>query len=51
MTDTILDGELVIDIDPATGAQTLRFYAFDCLVLGGENIMAKPLDKRYAVGD
>lgn len=48
MTDTILDGELVIDIDPQTNKQTLRFYAFDCLVLGGENIMSKPLIKRYA---
>ena len=48
LTDTILDGELVIDID-SNGVETLRYYAFDCLVLGGENIMRKPLDKRYAV--
>ncbi|BEI85152.1 hypothetical protein CcaverHIS002_0505530 [Cutaneotrichosporon cavernicola] len=48
LADTILDGELVIDIDPLTKNQTLRFYAFDCLVLGGENIMTKPLVKRYA---
>ncbi|GMK55809.1 hypothetical protein CspeluHIS016_0208650 [Cutaneotrichosporon spelunceum] len=48
LTDTILDGELVIDIDPRTKKQTLRFYAFDCLVLGGENVMKKPLVKRYA---
>ncbi|KLT46503.1 putative mRNA guanylyltransferase [Cutaneotrichosporon oleaginosum] len=48
LTDTILDGELVIDIDPRTKKETLRFYAFDCLVLGGENIMKKPLVKRYA---
>lgn len=47
LTDTILDGELVIDID-SRGTETLRFYAFDCLVLGGENIMKKPLIKRYA---
>jgi mRNA guanylyltransferase len=89
--ETILDGELVIDIDPKTHAvgslsetdirnpgrtrygvagrplelklelelelemaadcvqESLRFYAFDCLVLNGENIMSKPLVKRYAV--
>ncbi|WWC61360.1 uncharacterized protein I303_103941 [Kwoniella dejecticola CBS 10117] len=45
--ETILDGELVIDIDPKTNAQTLRFYAFDCLVLDGINIMKKPLHSRY----
>ncbi|OCF40157.1 mRNA guanylyltransferase [Kwoniella heveanensis CBS 569] len=45
--ETILDGELVIDVDPKTGAETLRFYAFDCLVLNGENIMKKPLLSRY----
>lgn len=48
LTDTVIDGELVIDVDPATGAHVLRYYAFDCLVLHGENIMQKPLIKRYA---
>lgn len=65
--ETLLDGELVIDIDPISGAvrldtlqnmalhsnvhsqQTLMYYAFDCMVLHGENIMEKPLLKRYAV--
>lgn len=65
--ETLLDGELVIDIDPSTGAvrletlqnmaedsdvrsqQTLMYYAFDCMLLHGENIMEKPLLKRYAV--
>lgn len=27
----------------------MRYYAFDCLVLNGENIMKKPLVKRFAV--
>lgn len=49
LTDTILDGELVIDVDPRTGAQVMRYYAFDLLVLNGENIMKKPLVKRFAV--
>lgn len=38
----------MIDTDPETQRQKLVFYAFDCLVLGGENIMKKPLYKRYA---
>lgn len=49
LTDTVLDGELVIDVDPKTGEQVMRYYAFDCLVLDGENIMQKPLVKRFAV--
>lgn len=48
LTDTVVDGELIIDVDPKSGAHKLRFYAFDCLVLHGENIMQKPLGKRYA---
>jgi hypothetical protein len=103
LTDTIMDGELVTDIDPKTNEvstevqstgheeqsgvsesvhggrgrdgstdttsarphihlhitlriysetplrpqATLRFYAFDCLVINGENIMSKPLEKRF----
>jgi mRNA guanylyltransferase len=46
LSDTILDGELVVDVDPH-GVETLRFYAFDCFVLGGENVMKRPLTKRY----
>lgn len=49
LTDTLLDGELVIDIDPRSGQHILRYYAFDCLVINGENIMKKPLVKRFAV--
>ncbi|WVN85172.1 uncharacterized protein L203_100317 [Cryptococcus depauperatus CBS 7841] len=48
LKETLIDGELVLDIDPRTGHQTLRYYAFDCMVLNEENIMEKPLDKRYA---
>ncbi|ORY25741.1 putative mRNA guanylyltransferase [Naematelia encephala] len=47
LTDTVLDGELVIDIDPKTGTQVLRYYAFDCLVLNGDNIMKKTLISRF----
>ncbi|KAJ7775028.1 mRNA capping enzyme, catalytic domain-containing protein [Mycena metata] len=48
LLDTIVDGELVYDVDPRTKQETLRFLAFDCLVVDGQNIMARPLDKRYA---
>jgi hypothetical protein len=27
----------------------MRFLAFDCLVVDGQNIMSRPLDKRYGV--
>ncbi|KAG6335849.1 hypothetical protein ID866_3239 [Astraeus odoratus] len=47
LMDTILDGELVIDVDPQTQRETLRYLAFDCLVFNGENVMSKTLDKRY----
>ncbi|KAH7889634.1 mRNA capping enzyme, catalytic domain-containing protein [Phlebopus sp. FC_14] len=47
LMDTILDGELVIDVDPASRKETLRYLAFDCLVFDRENVMSRPLDKRY----
>jgi len=30
--------------------ETLRLLAFDCLVVDNENVMSKPLEKRYGVG-
>ncbi|KAF8921076.1 mRNA capping enzyme [Mucidula mucida] len=44
---TIVDGELVMDKDPKSGQTTLRYLAFDCLVADGQNVMPRPLDKRY----
>lgn len=67
LMNTLVDGELVIDVDPATkkaGAafsissrrrliiamkESLRFLAFDCLIADNQNVMSKPLDKRYGV--
>ncbi|GAA5843155.1 hypothetical protein JCM11251_003947 [Rhodosporidiobolus azoricus] len=46
-SNTVLDGELVIDVDPQTGAHINRLLAFDLLVLDSENLMKKPLMKRY----
>ncbi|KAI0934759.1 hypothetical protein AcV5_006499 [Taiwanofungus camphoratus] len=45
--NTLVDGELVLDVDPRTKQSTLRFLAFDCLVIDDQNVMARPLDKRY----
>ncbi|CAH7676405.1 mRNA guanylyltransferase [Phakopsora pachyrhizi] len=47
LKDTIIDGELVIDVDPKTLQHQLRFLAFDCIVWEGENLMKKPLINRY----
>ncbi|KAJ7097779.1 mRNA capping enzyme, catalytic domain-containing protein [Mycena belliarum] len=47
LQNTIVDGELVYDVDPRTNHETLRFLAFDCLVVNSQNIMSRPLDKRY----
>ncbi|KAG8217569.1 mRNA capping enzyme, subunit alpha [Butyriboletus roseoflavus] len=45
--DTILDGELVVDVEPMSKKETLRYLAFDCLVFDNENVMSRSLDKRY----
>ncbi|EGF98994.1 uncharacterized protein MELLADRAFT_45847 [Melampsora larici-populina 98AG31] len=46
LKDTIIDGELVIDVEPKIG-QVLRFLVFDCIALEGQNLMHKPLNNRY----
>ncbi|TIA90040.1 hypothetical protein E3P99_01779 [Wallemia hederae] len=45
--NTILDGELVIDHDEQTGEDTLRYLAFDLLVLAGDSLAEKSLQSRY----
>ncbi|TFK42290.1 mRNA capping enzyme [Crucibulum laeve] len=47
LRNTLVDGELVIDVDPRTKKETLRYLAFDCLVVDDQNVMSRPLDKRY----
>ena len=44
-TQTIIDGELVLDHKP-DGISEVNFLVFDCLVVDGENLMQKTLDKR-----
>ncbi|TKA57414.1 hypothetical protein B0A53_00643 [Rhodotorula sp. CCFEE 5036] len=46
-SNTVLDGEFVIDVDPVTGAHIPRLLVFDLLVLDSENVMHRPLEKRY----
>lgn len=43
--NTLLDGELVNDTLP-DGQKKLRYLVFDCVVLDGEPLMHRPLDKR-----
>jgi mRNA guanylyltransferase len=43
--DTLLDGELVIDT-LSNGDKKLRYMVFDLIALDGENLSAKPFDKR-----
>jgi len=47
LRSTVVDAELVIDVDPLTKRETLRLLCFDCLVVDDQNIMSKTLDKRY----
>lgn len=49
LKNTLVDGELVIDVDPNTKRETMRFLAFDCLVIDDQNVMSRTLDKRYGV--
>ena len=44
---TILDGELVIDTLPGRPPQKM-YLVFDCMVLDGERLMHRTLDKRLA---
>ncbi|GAA5976499.1 hypothetical protein JCM10908_005521 [Rhodotorula pacifica] len=46
-SNTVLDGEFVIDVDPVTGRHIPRLLVFDLLVLDSENVMHRPLEKRY----
>ncbi|KAH8915400.1 hypothetical protein BT69DRAFT_1230124 [Atractiella rhizophila] len=47
-SNTIIDGELVIDIERHnSGLEVLRYLAFDCIVLDSESLMQRPLSSRY----
>lgn len=44
--ETLLDGELVLDIYPQKQKQVRRYLVFDCLVMDGQSVLQKTLDKR-----
>ncbi|KAL3471686.1 mRNA capping enzyme, catalytic domain-containing protein [Aspergillus californicus] len=46
-TETLVDGELVNDTYD-DGTQQLKYLVFDCLVLDGQSLMHRTLDKRLA---
>lgn len=46
-TNTIIDGELVMDRMPEGGFQP-KFLVFDCMMLDGNSLMNRTLDKRLA---
>jgi hypothetical protein len=43
--DTVLDGELVLDVDEG-GKKTLWFLLFDCMVCMGKKLVERPYHKR-----
>lgn len=47
LRNTLVDGELVVDVDPQTNREVLRYLVFDGLVVDDQNVMTKTLDKRY----
>ncbi|TVY89000.1 mRNA-capping enzyme subunit alpha [Lachnellula willkommii] len=46
-TDTLIDGELVLDKLPNGGVQP-KYLVFDCMLLDGNSLMNRTLDKRLA---
>jgi mRNA guanylyltransferase len=46
-TETIVDGELVMD-KMKDGSEKMKYLVFDCLVLDGNSLLDRPLDKRLA---
>ena len=46
-TDTLVDGELVNDREP-NGDMQLKYLVFDCMMLDGNSLMHRTLDKRLA---
>ncbi|KAH9945882.1 mRNA capping enzyme, catalytic domain-containing protein [Epithele typhae] len=47
LRNTLVDGELVIDVDPHSQHEKLRYLAFDCLIVDNQYVMDKNLESRY----
>ncbi|MEW5301711.1 MAG: hypothetical protein WDW36_004553 [Sanguina aurantia] len=46
-TGTLLDGEMVVDHDPATGNQFRRFLAYDLVMFNTRNLVKEPWKVRW----
>lgn len=46
---TLLDGEMVVDEDVASGGRTRRFLAYDLVSLNGTRLNGRTFDERYAL--
>ena len=44
---TLLDGEMVVDEDLASGIRTRRFLVYDAVVLNGKSLVEVPFKQRY----
>lgn len=45
---TLIDGELVIQTNPVTKLQELRYLMFDCLAINGRSLISSPTSSRLA---
>ena len=45
---TLIDGELVIQTNPVTKIQELRYLMFDCLAINGRSLIQSPTSSRLA---
>lgn len=46
---TLMDGELVVDEDKATGTRSVRFLAYDLMALNGRSLVHEPWKTRFAL--
>ena len=46
---TLMDGEMVVDTDPATKKQVRRFLAYDLMAVNGERVSQRPFLERLTI--
>jgi mRNA-capping enzyme len=44
---TLLDGEMVVDVDIATGTATRRYLAYDIMCINQQSVVQLPFTKRF----
>ncbi|MCL4115734.1 UNVERIFIED_CONTAM: hypothetical protein GTU68_011226 [Idotea baltica] len=47
LCDTLLDGEMVIDVDPRTGSKCPRYLIYDAIRIHGKDIALDPFQLRF----